>query len=50
MFDDEMEINLYAMLLGRGCLSGDDVMDQECEPYIEDVNRDTVTGAMEGEQ
>ena len=50
MFDDEMEINLYAMLLGRGCLSGDDVMDQECEPYVEDVNRDTVTGAMEWEQ
>jgi hypothetical protein len=45
MFNDEMEINLYAMLLGHG-LSEGDVMDQECEEYIEDINMDTVTGAM----
>ena len=50
MWNDEMEINLYAMLLNRGYLSGDDVMDQECERYVEDVNSDTVTGAMEWEQ
>lgn len=48
MFNDEMEIALYAMLLGCGKYSTDshDVMDQECVEYIEDVNTDTVTGAL----
>jgi hypothetical protein len=45
---EEMEINLYAMLLGCGAYSEDshDVMDQECEEYVEYINMDTVTGAM----
>ena len=50
MFNEELEINLYAMLLRHGMSEGSDLMDQECERYVEDVNRDTVTGAMEWEQ
>lgn len=49
MFNEEMEINLYAMLLGHGLSEGSDVMDQECEEYIEAINMDTVTGAMREE-
>jgi hypothetical protein len=48
---EEMEINLYAMLVGCGQYSTDssDVMDQECEEYVEGINMDTVTGAMREE-
>ena len=48
MFNDEMEIALYAMLLGCGAYSEDshDVMDQECDEYVEGNNNDTVTGAL----
>jgi hypothetical protein len=48
MFNDEMQIALYAMLLGRDVdAEGDDVMDAgECDHYVEDINRDTVTGGL----
>lgn len=46
MFNDKMEINLYAMLLGHGLSEGSDVMDQECDEYVEGNNNDTVTGAL----
>ena len=46
MFTDETEIRLYGMLLGREPDDDRDLLDLGWDEYFEDVNTDTVTGAL----